>query len=497
LADTAEAAALPTSPFFLVRQGLIAGNPVAIWAFSPLYRDEQGVQLVTNISAQLQGVTLLDDAALRRLAVAPVANTKVNKALNASSAAPLGLEPTNPDAARQAIKFTVTTAGMQSVSGRQLAEAGFDLATLDPTLLQLKLLGKEVAIELDGLSNGRMTATSSLRFFAPTVGNRWNQTTVYWLTRGATAGLRMGSRSVAPGSAPTRTTALERGQWRDPKLYESRFGGNDLDHWFHAKLISSQNNTIPVESTSVEVTTQLPRVDGTATYTLALTSNIRGQHTLRVQIGNQSADISWNPLADGVFVQDWQYPYTTTVRSTSLAVTLLDAVATTMPSDPITLLDQVAWEQPVQLAFQQNGATFTGLPGTWRYTWRDLPTGYRFYDVTNPAQPTLLTGATATAFQDGPSVHDYLITAPATLNQPTVARHDPVKFNGGGADAIYITYPSFTDALAPLLQLRRDQGYQVTSVDVQTIYDGWSYGQVAPEAIRTFLRYAYANWSPT
>jgi hypothetical protein len=33
-------------------------------------------------------------------------------------------------------------------------------------------------------------------------------------------------------------------------------------------------------------------------------------------------------------------------------------------------------------------------------------------------------------------------------------------------------------------------------VDVQAIYNAWSYGQVAPGAIRDFLRYAAASWSP-
>jgi hypothetical protein len=34
-------------------------------------------------------------------------------------------------------------------------------------------------------------------------------------------------------------------------------------------------------------------------------------------------------------------------------------------------------------------------------------------------------------------------------------------------------------------------------IDVQAIYDAWSFGQVAPAAIRDFLRYAASSWNPT
>ncbi len=32
---------------------------------------------------------------------------------------------------------------------------------------------------------------------------------------------------------------------------------------------------------------------------------------------------------------------------------------------------------------------------------------------------------------------------------------------------------------------------------MNTIYDAWSYGQVSPDAIRNFLRFAHSNWQPT
>ncbi len=62
------------------------------------------------------------------------------------------------------------------------------------------------------------------------------------------------------------------------------------------------------------------------------------------------------------------------------------------------------------------------------------------------------------------------------------------------AEAVYIAPAGFHDALAPLIALRNAQGVSTALVDVQAIFDTWSYGQVSPQAIRGFLRYARMNW---
>jgi hypothetical protein len=218
---------------------------------------------------------------------------------------------------------------------------------------------------------------------------------------------------------------------------------------------------------------------------------------LRLLVNNQSTDLTWDSNANGLFVPDWQLPLTSTVRSGTLEVALLAVVAANAQSDPTVWLDKVFWEQPVALTFEQAGARFSGISGSWHYNWSGLPTGYRFYDVTVPTNPVLLTGATATGFQDGPTAQHYLLAGPGTIHTPAVARHDPMQFGANGADAIYITPVLFMEALNPLLQFRREQGYKVVPVDVQAIYDAWSFGHISPTAIRTFLRYAHSTWSPT
>ena len=490
----AETVALPTAPLFVLRQGVLHGKMIAVIALSPLYAEAGVTQVATAFSARVAGARTANTQSLTQ-SFGTEAETLANlRAARANTA----LDPVNADAVRKALKVLVSESGMQQMTGQMLASAGFDLNVLDPARLQLRQQGEEIALQIDGVTNGRLTATSTLRFYTPQVGDRWNLQEIYWLTERESAGLRMTTRAVPPGAAQSRSTVVETGVWEDYKLYDSRYAGADNDHWFHQALSVGQASAVTAAATvAATVTPHLPRIADTAIYTLSVTTNIRGQHTLRVKSGNQEQDVAWHSVATNVLVRDWQHVVSGTDPSNSLTIGLL---GTTPPptSESIVLLDKIAWQVPVVLNFVGGGAEFHGLDGTWRYQWSNIPAGYAFYDVTESKTPILLTGADASGFQDGPTVRTYLVTGLATLHTPTVVAHFSLALPPtSGADAIYIGPAPFLSELEPLLQLRREQGYLVTTVDVQAIYDAWSYGAVSAEAIRTFLRYAAATWQRT
>jgi len=65
-----------------------------------------------------------------------------------------------------------------------------------------------------------------------------------------------------------------------------------------------------------------------------------------------------------------------------------------------------------------------------------------------------------------------------------------------GADYIIITPDDFFASLQPLITHWTAHGLRTVLVDVEDVYDEFSYGVFCPEAIRNFLSYAYANWTP-
>ena len=63
-------------------------------------------------------------------------------------------------------------------------------------------------------------------------------------------------------------------------------------------------------------------------------------------------------------------------------------------------------------------------------------------------------------------------------------------------DYIVITHNTFFESIQPLVEFRRSQGLTVRVVDIDEVYNEYSYGLFNPFAIRTFLRDAYYSWQP-
>jgi hypothetical protein len=84
------------------------------------------------------------------------------------------------------------------------------------------------------------------------------------------------------------------------------------------------------------------------------------------------------------------------------------------------------------------------------------------------------------------------IAKPAQLiaNQPS-QWHSPQA----GSQVVVIAHSSLADAIAPLADLRRQQGRTVSVVLTDDIYDEFSFGEHDPQAIRDFLQTAAQNWT--
>ncbi len=84
------------------------------------------------------------------------------------------------------------------------------------------------------------------------------------------------------------------------------------------------------------------------------------------------------------------------------------------------------------------------------------------------------------------------ISQPAslTLNQPST-----LNSKSNGADFIIISYRDFIPSLTPLIIQRQAQGYVVKVVDVEDVFDEFSFGERTPQALRDFLSLAKTTWT--
>ena len=91
------------------------------------------------------------------------------------------------------------------------------------------------------------------------------------------------------------------------------------------------------------------------------------------------------------------------------------------------------------------------------------------------------------AIQDGQFEQpaSLLLNQASNLNQGILS---PTVLNG--ADFLIISHRDFIGSFAPLLSQRQGQGMTAAAVDVEDVYDEFSYGVHGPQAIKDFLLYA-------
>ncbi|MBC8162157.1 MAG: hypothetical protein H7Z42_13180 [Roseiflexaceae bacterium] len=404
----------------------------------------------------------------------------------------------NPLVDQQAVKLIIRSRGIQELNGALLLTAGAPAVELD--VLRLWRNGVEVPLELADDGDGRLSAGDTLRFYAPDPGERannektywrWNNADTYWLVSGG-AGLRIPAITPATGVGAARTAATERGIWRQPRAYDSRFGGADRDHWFAKQLPTSFADSQPDLNLTAALAPTLPPASGVARYTVAGTSLTCGTHALQLRSGGAATVQTWfESTASQVCAttRNWRQNFQLDQGGAEVEISVPEPRALGL------LIDEIAWELPVELRFTGSAASFA-TPEAGRYQIAGLPTSTPLYDITNPAAPLRLSLPPDASFQSEAG-RSYLIAAAGSAHTPGVQPAPPVDLSSAlAAQVVYIAPSAFHAALAPLLAHRSAQGYSVAAVDPQPLYDRWSYGNIDPRAIRNFLQAAASDGSP-
>jgi hypothetical protein len=247
----------------------------------------------------------------------------------------LTIQPVRATTAQAQTLFTrVGGPGLVSVSGAQLAAAGWNLAALDVDRLQVWRRGAQVPIAVVGGEDGRLDAEDQLRWVAG-AGTRWSSEEWYWLLPAATPGLR--AAEPLPQSQPVH--------WAPDLLYVGLAEAQRGDRWFAGELREGG----PPLTMTLDLPTALP---AGRILQVAATSLNRQAHNLVVTIYGQSYRLpSWNTTAasagkisEVVFRLPRPLPAGATTLSLALAAGPPDAVlidSITLPElgRPLLLLE--------------------------------------------------------------------------------------------------------------------------------------------------------------
>ncbi len=440
-----------------------------------------------------------------------------------SETADYGLRTTDygsPTAATGAVRIRTTQRGLYRLTYDDLLAAGVPLDSVDPRSFFMSSHGQPVQIQVIGEEDGSFDPADRVIFYAVPYEGRYmthNVYRLYWKQQPASPLSRMDTRTVSPtGNEPVVTAITQTLHVEFDRAYYSDYPlPQDADHWFDDPIYPSGSSPVV-----------------TRTYTLALDDPLAtGEVAVRAQLyGGQdqtaAPDQSVKLWLNSHEVTTWQWDGRVGYlgQATAPAAWLdaapnalkLEGALSQLPglSEYWVYPDWVEVAYPAQPDAEDDRIVIEGVDQVGP-TMQITVTGFttatvRIYDVRRPQEPVQLTVSEAIsdglsyalhfadAWPEGEPPAAYALSTDDALLAPLAVEPDTLTtwtLTPHTADYIAIVHRSLWDAVQPLLDRRAAQGLRVAKVDVQDIYDEINDGLVDPEAIRTFLSHAYANWN--
>jgi hypothetical protein len=396
-------------------------------------------------------------------------------------------------AGMQGLKLSVREDGWYRATRAELVAAGLN-PNADMRFLQLYNDGVGVPIKINSSkSSGPLEAGDSIEFYGIALDTPWTDARQYWLVSGTTPGKRVSAQTLDSNNTNGPSQSFDYTVERKERFtYFSGLLNGDTENFFGAVV-----GTAPVTQT-VSVKHLNPVASAPSQLEVALQGMTNSEHVVKVQVNGQEVGlINFAGM-------------THTVAQLSINTGLLHEGDNTVTlertnGDPdISLVDylRVTYAHTFQadndsLQFTVNGnAVISGFSGA----------GIRLIDITDPNSVSLYTPQTESS-ADGyrfsvttSQSRTFLALTDQKTRQPAaIARNKPsnLSMSNQGADFIIITHRNFLSSVEPLASLRRSEGMSVAVVDVEDIYDEFSFGAHSPGAIRSFLRWSTTNWLQT
>jgi hypothetical protein len=428
---------------------------------------------------------------------------ETNRASSGSGARPRG----GPAAAA---KLPVRDAGVWSVSHSDLLAAGVDASGAASTSISLLAGGAELPRRvLDG-GDGTFDSGDRVEFYG--VGVPFDvdyDANVYRVAFGESPGLDHATRDATPAGGAVPPAFLHTERFEINETLFTTAADDDGDYLSWARVVAPSSGSPPTTRDFPDTGAgepadliELPGLDPMAADVTVRARLYRlggSSHTTNLQLNG----------ADLLDVHAWTgngFTHDVTTAASNLLPSNTVTLELSGPSFNQVLLNWIEIEYPRTYVAEDDELIFTSALAApvahqvTGFTGADIVV----YDVTDPAAPVRLTGV-----QIGGGSGDYSVSFTDTLggNRTFVARagtalpgpllaDDPSDLQNpaNGADLIVVAYREFLDELAPLVLARQDQGLRVALVDLEDVFDEFSFSRHDPQAIRDFVSAAYSTW---
>jgi len=395
-------------------------------------------------------------------------------------------------AAQPGVKLGVKQEGVYRVTRAQLENAGFDV-NAPGNLWQLYMDGKQQSIIVGA-------GDSYIEFYGKGVDTPETDTRVYYLIAGAQNGLRMGTTVIRPLSGNvTGKSYYQTFTRKERNIYlNNDILNGDAENYFSNAAIIGSSSPTPNPTTRTFTLTGVDFNMPTAVFELNIQGITQTPHQIVPTINGQPlAPIDGNGfnLMSGAF----QIPTSFLIEGLN-TLQLRDfggagAIAVT-ESYRVTYFRKFEAIQN-QLSFYTNNYRQTTISGF-------ASPNIRIFDLTYPDNPSVLTnlnihnngvnhevtipsnrGRTAFAAEDS------ALLTPASIVANTPSTLSTTAHN---AELIIVSYKDWMTQANDWANYRSGQGITVKVVDIEDIYDEFSYGSVSTDGMRNFFQFAKTNW---
>ncbi|HEY9233306.1 MAG TPA: C25 family cysteine peptidase, partial [Blastocatellia bacterium] len=404
---------------------------------------------------------------------------------------PDALQTQSALAAQPAVKLAIKQEGFYRVTQAELLAAGLD-PRVDPRSLQMFVDGVEQPIKVRGEQDGRFDAGDAIEFYATGLDAASTDTRVYWLVAGSGPGHRINT-AIAKGQRAMASNFPYTVERKDRNLYFTVLRNGDGENFFGATVSGQATD----QSLWVQHLATTP--NATATVEVSLQGLTQLPHTVGLQLnGAEIGALDFAGQSSG---------------KTSLMIPAallkegenhVQLVARGGPSD-VSLVDAIRITYPHSYTADSNALRLTARAGQQVTIGGFSSAAVRLVDVTDPNAVQEINGTvsgskagyTITAAVPGAGERRLLALIDSQIKHPAaISANRPSSWRqaANGADLLIFTRREFAAALQPLVALRQSQGLSVAVVDVEDVYDEFSFGNKTPQALKDFVSYAATNW---
>jgi hypothetical protein len=387
-----------------------------------------------------------------------------------------------------AVRVSVRREDWYRLSLTELVAAGFN-PNPDPDYVQMYVDGEQVPINVITDDKKQLSA---IEFYGTGLDAAFTDARVYLIVEGREKGFRIDQikADAHPSSARSFTYSVER---RDRTIYFSGLRNGERENFFGSvvgreaivqSLTLQHLDRSTTEQAQVEVSLQ-----GVTAIPHRVWVNVNGSFVGEVLFNGQelkAASLSLPPS----LLREGDNEVQLAAQGGPADVSLIDYVRVSYPRSFTAENDQLRF-----LASAGAAVTVDGFKSA----------AIRVFDITNQDRVQQLVGK----IEQGKNGYEITV-APAEKGERTLLAiagqtagaqagvsasvASDLRSTNHAANLVIITNRDFFSGLEPLKKLRTSQGYKVEMVDVEAIYDQFSFGNKSPYAVREFLQYARANW---